>query len=207
MNSQILSENEIKMIEKFKIEHNEKTILYFFNKYKDDAINYLNYKILYRWYQSPLEKQDFISYIWKAVEKTLISFDVANLKKQIKGIVFKIAYDLIKREKLKLLTNGHKILNQALSLEKIKENYWNNNVFIDKKQAISLKKIDAKIFLDSFIQKTKSDKRYLYKRIIFLKSCGFNNDAIANKLNLKPHQVRYILDLLVEESKKYFRKN
>ncbi|MBQ7749326.1 hypothetical protein IJR75_01865 [bacterium] len=45
------------------------------------------------------------------------------MKNQIKGIVFKIAYDLIKREKMKLLTNGHKILNNSLSFEKIKDNF------------------------------------------------------------------------------------
>ena len=156
-------------------------------------------------YQSPFEKQDFISYIWKAVEKTLINFDVKNLKNQIKGIVFKIAYDLIKREKMKLLTNGHKILNNSLSFEKIKDNFWLNNKFIDKRQTISSQKIDLKIFLEKFIKtKVKSDKKDIYKRVIYLKSCGFSNDEIGQKLNLMNHQIRYILDCLIEEGKKYF---
>ena len=205
MSINLLSNDEIKLIEMYKTKHDEKIIYYFFNKYKNDAIKYLNYKILSKWYQSPFEKQDFISYIWKAVEKTLINFDVKNLKNQIKGIVFKIAYDLIKREKMKLLTNGHKILNNSLSFEKIKDNFWLNNKFIDKRQTISSQKIDLKIFLEKFIKtKVKSDKKDIYKRVIYLKSCGFSNDEIGQKLNLKNHQIRYILDCLIEEGKKYF---
>ena len=127
------------------------------------------------------------------------------MKNQIKGIVFKIAYDLIKREKMKLLTNGHKILNNSLSFEKIKDNFWLNNKFIDKRQTISSQKIDLKIFLEKFIKtKVKSDKKDIYKRVIYLKSCGFSNDEIGQKLNLKNHQIRYILDCLIEEGKKYF---
>ncbi len=202
----LLTENEIKLIETYKIKHDKKIIYYFFDKYKNDAVKYLNYKILNRWYQSPFEKQDFISYIWKAVEKTLINFDIKNLKNQIKGIVFKISYDLIKREKIKLLTNGHKILNNSLPLEKIKDNFWLNNKFIDKKQTISTQKIDLKIFLENFIKtKVKNSKKDVYSRVIYLKSCGFSNDEIANKLNLKTHQIRYILDCLIEEGKKYFK--
>ena len=205
MSINLLTENEIKLIEMYKTKHDEKIIYYFFNKYKNDAIKYLNFKILNKWYQSPFEKQDFISYIWKAVEKTLINFDLKNLKNQIKGIVFKIAYDLIKREKLKLLTNGHKILNNSLSLEKLRGNFWLNSKFIDKKQNISTQKIDLKLFLKNFIAtKVNEKKRDIYKRVIYLKSCGFSNDEIANKLNLRSHQIRYILDCLIEEGKKYF---
>lgn len=84
MSINLLSNDEVKLIEMYKTKHDEKIIYYFFNKYKNDAIKYLNYKILSKWYQSPFEKQDFISYIWKAIEKTLINFDVKNLKNKLK---------------------------------------------------------------------------------------------------------------------------
>ena len=42
----LLTENEIKLIETYKIKHDERIIYYFFDKYKNDAIKYLNYKIL-----------------------------------------------------------------------------------------------------------------------------------------------------------------
>lgn len=197
-----LTINEINMIKKYQLTPSEKTIYYFYEKYRKALTCYLFSKVSRCFKNVVIEKHDLISIVWSATKIALSVVKIDQLQCQLSTVIYHIAKrQLIKLER-HLNTLPHRILNEAVSIDK--EPSFNIPELGHDEQLHNHTKIDLEIFLKKFLKCKSKKQQNFIKQIIYLKSYGYTYRQIAKKMNTTLRKVFYVITKLQEEAENFF---
>jgi len=197
------TEKDFELVDLYKETKNENLLIQFYEKFSKDICNIVFYRINSRFYSVPIEKDDLMHLIWKAVKVTFNECDSKDKNKIINYVIHK-TYQATLREIRRFLTNGERVMNNVLSLEELFEQNRNfehksdNIVFIKKSYSDTYKEIS-----DFIIKRiSKLDKNDV-KKVIYLKSLGYTDKDIMKKLNFSRNYVRKIVLTIKKIGEKY----
>lgn len=204
MNEKSLIDKEWKMVEEYQRKQNENIALYFYEKYGNDICNIVFYKISCKFSSIPLERNDLLSFVWKGIKNALKTVNIKN-KDKLMGCFVKQSYFKSVREALKFLTNGHIVLNNAESLEKIND----DKVNLKSKDGIVYQEIKYEILREELIKqiapKIQGYNQKIIQRIIYLKSLGYSLKEISEKINLSLKTTKNIYQVIVKIGKLFYK--
>lgn len=193
---------EINMIKNHQIKPNERTIYYFYNKYKETLTHYLFNKVSKSFKHIIIEKNDLISIIWSSTKIALSLVKIDQLQCQLSTVIYHIAKRQLIRWERHLNTLPNKILNEAVSIDKDQNFNIPELGFEEHLQRNT--KIDLEIFMKKFLKDKSKKQQDFIKKIICLKSYGYTYRQIAQKMNTSLRKVFYVITKLQEEGEKFF---
>lgn len=195
---------ELDLIKEYKLKPNQNIEMYFFEKYKDDILKIIWYRVNKKFSSLPLEKNDYISYVWIGIKKSLKSYDF-DKNMNFKNFLIDRTYSFCLKELKKFTNNSEMIMNYAYSYED-----YNNKTknYIESKSDIEYVKPPIKDMVDDLVASvtkinTKFDNEDI-KKVIYLKSIGNSTLEIAKQIS-KPYRfVKSIVDLAIKIARKIY---
>lgn len=185
-----LSNDEMLLVNEFKITNKNEIALYFYNKFKDDLVEIIYSKINNKFYNVPIERGDLIYIIWKGLIKTLKEADVDP--SLFNSFLINNCYLLGLQEARKFIKNGEMVLNNANSLEKM---ILDGN--FKKSEPFMLDwKLSFKNLIDDVCEYVEKFTKDEVKKVVYLKSIGYTIKDIAKTLQMKKCKVIRMLDLI-----------
>lgn len=185
-----LTENDYKLIKRYKKFRDEETALYFFNRYKDQLIDVVFYKINKKFSSIPFEKGDLFHLAWNSVKKTLREFKEND---NFNASLIRNCYLSTIDEVRKFVNNKELIMNISGSWDKVRDysKYASSHTAVvnfSLSNDLILKDLINTVsgFISNYSQPT-------IKRVIYLKSLGYSVTYISKKLRLSRSHVESLL--------------
>lgn len=197
MNQWKNSLEEIEKIKEYKLTKSDESALYFYKKFSKDIARILHSRIYSKFSSVPLEKNDFLFYVWKGIKATLNEYDLKRNENIFTQIVQK-SYQKTLKEVVKFLSNGEILLNNAYSIDEMIERKQNIKI----KNNILFSNLNYNLLRSNLIKEISSHLKEFNQRrlksIIYLKSCGFSSREIGLKLKISHRSVKYLLEKVKE---------
>ena len=197
----VLNEGDYKKIKLYKKSKREDIALYFFDKFRNDVIDIVFYKINKKFSYIPFEKGDIYHLLWNSVKKTLLDF---KKEENFNSCLVNNCYFLTVKEIRKFINNSELVMNISSSLDQHMKKYW----LINDKNNTSRIEIPRNVMLNNLINEAceyvTQYKNDTVRKVIYLKSLGYSITEIASDLDINRYYVEDIIKKVEKIAKRLF---